>query len=59
MTTAPKDNPLIKKAIEGDHVTKMTPATAGPSTRPMFHWADDNETAARRSSWATRSGRRA
>ena len=56
ITTAPNETPLTRNAIDGDQVTRITPATAGPSTRPMFHWAEDNETAAIRSSCSTRSG---
>ena len=56
ITTAPNETPLTKKATDGDQVTRITPATAGPSTRPMFHCAEESETAAIRSSCATRSG---
>ena len=33
-----------------------TPASAGPTTRPRFHCAEESATAPTRSSWGTRSG---
>ena len=57
--TAPNDTALRTKANVYDPRASTSPASAGPTTRPRFHWADDREMAPSRSSLGTRSGRMA
>jgi hypothetical protein len=55
-TTKMKDAALSAKQMPGEPKARAKPARTGPMIRPRLNWADDNETAARTSSRATRSG---
>src|SRR2546421_9369239 len=54
---APKDTALTAKARLYEPRATTPAASAGPTTRPTFHWAELSETAPSRSSAGTRSGR--
>ena len=56
-TTARNETALATNAAANPNAATAAPASAGPTIRPAFHWAELSELAARNSDRGTRSGR--